>query len=74
MCFQKCETSSYCVAGRHRSVTLKNVGDITSEGSKIINGDCSMCNKKYMTVSDYTRAAERLGDFFQSLGKKSLNA
>ena len=47
---------------------------ITSKGSKVLFGNCSICNrKKSMTVSDDTIKAEGLVDFFKNLGKKGLN-
>ena len=74
MSFNKFENVSYCVGGRHRSSTVKSYGDITSEGSKVLIGYCSICNrKKSMTVSDSTIKAQGLGDFFKNLGKKGLN-
>ena len=70
MSFQKFKTDSYCVGGRHRSAAIKIYGDITSKGSKVPIGYCSVCNrKKSMTVSDNTIKAERLGSFFKNLGK-----
>ena len=74
MSFNKFKSDSYCVGGRHRSATVKIFGDITSKGSKVLIGYCSICNrKKSMTVSDNTIKAEVLGDFFKNLGKKGLN-
>ena len=74
MSFQKIKSDSYCVGGRHRSSAVKIYGDITSKGSKVIIGYCSICDrKKAMTVSDNTIQAEGLGDFFRSLGKKGLH-
>ena len=74
MTFQKFQTDSYCVGGRHRSATVKIYGSITSKGSKVLIGNCSICNqKKSMTVSDDTIKAEGLGDFFKNLGKKGIN-
>ena len=74
MTFNKFENDSYCVGGRHISRTLKYYGNITSKGSKVINGYCSICNrKKSMTVSVNIIKAEGLGDFFKNLGKKRLN-
>ena len=74
MSFNKFENDSYCVGGRHRSSTVKIYGDITSKGSKVLIGYCSICNrKKSMTVSDSTIKAQGLGDFFKNLGKKGLN-
>ena len=70
MSFNKFENDSYCVGGRHRSATTKIYGNITSKGSKVLIGFCSICNrKKSMTVSDNTIKAEGLGSFFENLGK-----
>ena len=56
------------------SVTTKIVGDITSKGSKVLNGHCSKCNKNFsMSVSDNTIQAEGLGGFFKNPGKKGFN-
>ena len=75
MSFNKFETDSYCVGCRHRSATVKIYGDITSKGSKVLIGFCSICNrKKSMTVSDNTIKAEGLGSFFKNLGKISTKA
>ena len=74
MTFNKFKTDSYCVGGRHRSATAKIYGDVTSKGSKVLIGYCSVCNrKKSMTVSDDTIKAGGLGNFFKNLGKKGLN-
>ena len=75
MSFQKFKSDSYCVGGRHRSATINIYGDITSKGSKLLIGYCSVCNrKKSMTVSDKTIKAEGLGSFFKNLGKISAKA
>ena len=75
MSFQKFKTNSYCVGGRHRSATVKIYGDLTSKGSKVLIGYCSICNrKKSMTVSDSTIKAEGLSSFFKNLGKISAKA
>ena len=75
MSFQKFKTDSYCVGGRHRSATIKIYGDITSKGSKVLIGYCSVCNrKKSMTVFDNTIKAEGLGSFLKKLGKISAKA
>ena len=74
MTFSKFKTDSYYVGGRHRSATKNIYGDMTSKGSKVLIGYCSVCNrKKSVTVSDDTIKAEGLGDFFKNLGKKGLN-
>ena len=51
---------------------LQNIyGDITSKGSKVLYGHCSICNRrKSMTVSDNTIVAEGLADFFKILDEK----
>ena len=46
MSFQKFKSDSYCVGGRHRSTTIKIYGDMTSKGSKVLIGYCSVCNRK----------------------------
>ena len=75
MSFQKFKSDSYCVGGRHRSATIKIYGDITSKGSKVLFGYCSVSNrKKSMTVSDNTIKAEGLGSFFKKLGKITAKA
>ena len=73
MTFNKFETNSYCVSGRHNSATKNYYGSITSKGSEVLIGYCSKGNrKKSMTVSDKTIKAEGLGGFFKNLGKKGL--
>ena len=75
MSSQKFKSVSYCVGGRHRPSTVKNYGDITSKGGKVLIGYCSICNrKKSMTVSDNTIKAEGLSSFFKNLGKISSKA
>ena len=72
MSFQEFKTNSYCVGWRQRSATTNVYGDITSKGSKVLIGYCSICKrKKSMTFSDNTKA-DGLGDFFKNLGKKGL--
>ena len=46
MNFQKFKSDSYCVGGRHKSATTENYCDITSLGSKVLIGYCSVCNRK----------------------------
>ena len=73
MSFQKFKSDSYCVGGRHRSSTVKIYGDITTKGSKVLLGYCSICNrKKSMTVSDNTIQAEGLSSFSKILGEYLL--
>ena len=73
MSFQKFKSDSYCVGGRHRSSTKKIYGDITSKGSKVLIGYCSVCNrKKSMTVSDKTIKAEGLGSFLKKNWERFL--
>ena len=74
MTFNKFETNSYCVRGRHVSATKNIYGSITSKGNKVLIGYCSICNtKKSMTVSDNTIKAKGPGYFFRNFGKKGLN-
>ena len=79
MTFNKFETDSYCVGGRHRSATKNIVGDITinkksGKEVKLLVGKCVICDrKKTMIVSDNVIQAEGLGGFFKNLGKKGLN-
>ena len=74
MSFQKFESDSYCVGGRHRSATKNVYGDITAKGKKALIGFCSICDrKKSMTVSHNTIQAEGLVDFFKNLGEKGLD-
>ena len=71
MIFIKYERDSYCVGGRHRSATKKIIGILTSKGSKILTGYCSVCNtKKSIPVSDNTIKVEGFVDFFKNRGKK----
>ena len=59
MSFNEFESDSYC-GGRHRSSTVKIYDDITSKGSKVIIGYCSICNrKKSMTASDKYNKSRR---------------
>ena len=51
MTFNKLKTYSYCVGGRHRSATKNIYGDITSEGSKVLIGYCSVCDRKKINDS-----------------------
>ena len=46
MTFQKFKSDSNCVGGRHFSSTKNISGDITSKGSKVLIGYCSICNRK----------------------------
>ena len=64
MSFNKFESDSYCVGGRHRSSTTKVYGNITSEVNKVPIGYLSNCERqKSITVSDITRKPEGLGSF-----------
>ena len=56
MTFNKFEMNKFWVGGRHPSATKNIYGGITSKGSKVRIGYCSICNrKKSMTVSDNTK-------------------
>ena len=46
MSFQKLILKSYYVGGRHRSATTNIYRDVTSEGSKVLNGHSSIFKKK----------------------------
>ena len=53
MTFNRFKRNSYCVGGRHIFATKIIYGDITSRGSKVLIGYCSIYNRrKSMTVSD----------------------
>ena len=74
MTFEKFESDSYYLGGRHMSRTLKLYVGLTSKGSKVLIGYCSICNrKKYIIVSNITIQTEDFGDFFKNSGKKGLN-
>ena len=66
MIFNQIKSDSFCVGGRNRSATVKVYDDISSEGSEVLIGYCSFCNRK----KSMTLQAEGLGDFFRNLGKK----
>ena len=78
MSFQKFNSDSYCVGGRHKSATKNIVGDITinKKTGKEVNllvGKCVICyRKKTMIVSDNVAQAKGLSNFFKNLGKKGL--
>ena len=70
----KFKTNPYCVGGRHYSGTVNIRGAITSKGTKMLKGNCIKCKRnKSMTVSDATIEAERLKDFFKSVGRARVN-
>ena len=74
MSFQKFKSDYFRVGGRHRSATKNIYGDITSKGSKVLIGFCSICNRKKSTTVTYnTIQAEGVLDFFKNLGKIGLN-
>ena len=67
MGFQKFKMESYSVGVRHRSATRNIHGDITSKGSKVLIGFCSICNnKKTMTVFDNNVVSKSLINFFKN--------
>ena len=71
---QKFKTNSYCVGGRHYSVTNNIRGFITSKFTKMLKDNCVKCKRnKSMTVSDATIEAEGLKDFFKSVGRATVN-
>ena len=70
----KFKTSSYCDGGTHYSGTINICGAITSKGTKMLRGSCTKCRRnKSMAVSDATKEAEVLKEFFKSVGKATLN-
>ena len=72
MSFENFETVVYSVGGR--SAVINIVGNIISKCSKVLFNRSSVSNRKNaMTVSDNPVAAEGLGDFCMSQGKKGLN-
>ena len=72
---RKLKSDSCCVGGRHRSCRKNFYGYITPKRSKVLIGYCSACDRiKSMTVSDFTTQAERLGSFFNYLGRISAKA
>ena len=71
---EKFKTNSYCVGGRHYSGTNIIRGFITSKGTKTLKGNCVKCKRnKSRTVIDATIEAERLKDFFKSVGRATVN-
>ena len=46
MRFYKFKSDSYCIGGRLRSYTKNIYGDVTSKGSKVLIGYCSICKRK----------------------------
>ena len=70
----KFKTNSYCVGGRHYSVTINIRGFVSIKGTKMLKGNCVKCRRnKSMTVSDATIEAEGLKDFFKSVGKATVD-
>ena len=58
MSFQKPETNSFCVGGKHRSATKNIVGEITnikktSKEIKLLVGQCSLCNRKKISECEW---------------------
>ena len=73
MSFRKIESNWYCVGGKHRSATTNIYEDITCKCGKVLIGHCSIYSgKKSTTVTDETKAAEVLGDFWSPQAKKDL--
>ena len=80
MSYNKFINNSYCVGGKHYSLTTNIYGDTTTTGIsmgrhvKILRGNCMICSRnKSLIVSDQTIQAEGLGDFFRSVGKAAKN-
>ena len=75
MSFQKTKSDIYCVDERHRSAATKVYGNVTSKRSKVLNGYCSICDRKtFMTFSGNTIKAEGSCSFFKNLGRRSAKA
>ena len=49
-------------------------GNLSKTGQSLLIGNCVICKKKSMTFNDKTLAAEGLGNFFETIGKKSAEA
>ena len=77
MSLQKFKMDSYSVGVRNISATKNIHGDITTKGSKVIIGFCSICNiKKTMTLFDKNVVSESLSNFFKNFknySKEGLN-
>ena len=72
MGFQNFKNDSYCVGGSHQYATTKIYADITSKGSKVLIGFCSVCSREnLMIVSEKTIQEEKPGSFSEFLGKIS---
>ena len=68
---QKFKTNSDCVGGRFYGSTYNIRGFITS---KEIQGNCVKCKRnKSRTVSDATKEAEGLKDFYKCFVKATVN-
>ena len=65
MSFDKFERDSYCVGGRHPSPTVKIYGNLTSKGSKVLTGYCSICNEKIYDNFYYYNKSRRSRKFLQ---------
>ena len=78
MSFNDFETNSFHVGQKHCSGRKNSVGELpikikTGRENKLLVRQCSICNRKQSEiVSDNTKQAEGLGDFFKSLGKSSF--
>ena len=80
MSYNKFIKNSYCVGGKHYSPTTNIYGDTTNTGIRIgrpvyiLRGNCVTCNRnKSLIVSERTKNAEGLGDFFKHLGSAAKN-
>ena len=70
----KFKTNSLFVGGRHYSGTNNISGAITSKGTNLLRVSCTKCRRnKSMTVSDATIETEGLKDFFESVGRATVN-
>ena len=72
--FSEFKTNSYCVGGRYYSCTINIQGAITSKGTMMLKGSCTMSRRiNSLTVSDATIEAEGLKYFFKSVVKATVN-
>ena len=72
--FNKFKANSYFVGGTHYSGNNNIRRVITSKGAKMLRVGCCECKRnKKLTISDETKSAEGLKDFFECVGKATVN-
>ena len=70
----KFKTNSYCIGRRYYNGANNIRGVVTAKGTKMLKGSCAMCRRnKSMPVYDAAIAAEGFKDFFESVGKATVN-